>query len=579
MSPLPPSSLLIGEHHPHPSGGSVYTSAKKSRLLRQWKYDEQMQAQQQLQQLQLGPPANASGTTSTTTQGHSSPMVRRHTRHQSLPLDPTYSFAPPTTNTQTTHDPSVDLDAVHALRDPSCHTNDDDESGISYTPSHQSHISNASQSITPSVDYINNHPTATRRQRNNVNAPTATAATTTNNNNQRIKANDSYDNASVISGLSADETHCDDGKSYRSNKSKGEPSSNNNIIRNNRPKGHHVRHGTQGRDFGDAFDHLLYAPPESSSDMYYYYKNSPPPTSRKQYQHHSHVKPHRKKKYSSSSSSNHHRSQSDSVALHMRHHPSSSSPNKYLLKKKPLPAHATLREQLASSTTPSATKSSSSNIPIPQLLQSRSTSNTVQSLSSTSSSCAADAFRIYAVQQHMTNPTGSNNNTTIPTTTTNGLRSVPSHGSGLSHPSSMEQSEDGTTSSHSVYHDLLGTRPRRKLHTPLSASSSVSSSNNNNTKHNPYNEHEECDKSLQDVPEDDPSTNWNDGRSVEGARSVLSSANGSAKSRRSRTSSSTPRSKKKVKDEMKFILKKLIPAKLYMRHTNVTLERSEGCLT
>lgn len=524
LSPVPPPP----SPHVERLTSSVYSSTKKSKskLLRQRTQDEKVTH---------------------------SPNVRHHARHQSEPVVSAVHYPLDSEGYGLYHNtncPSVELGAIGALRDPNDHV-DGDSGMISYSHS-RSHSNGASthNSQSVSVDNINTNPTM--RQ--------PSVASRSRNASHAIKRNESYENSSVISGLSADETHCgDDGKSYKSNKSASELSASRGLVYQSHQSHHnhpltkgHVRHGTEGRDFGDAFDHLIHAPTE-----HHHYRNSPSQNHRKRY----------------SSKPAHHRSQSDTTAL--RHPPSSSSTNYHLTKK--LPAHATLREQLTS-----ANKSSS--IPRPQILQSRSTSNTVQSLSSTSSSIAPDAFRNCTTQPVTHGVTTSSSGITT-TTTTNGLRTVPSSGSGFSHPS-IEQSGDETTSSHSLnsyrkHNELLGTRPRRKFNPSSgggSASSNPTSTNyNTSTTRNPHchpSSNEDCDeRSLQDVPEGDPSTNWNDGRSLDG-RSVLSSANGSARS------TGTPRSRKKVKDELKFILKKLIPGKLLVRNIdNITLERSEGCLT
>ena len=562
LSPLPSSAVAAAAAAAAAAATNEYTSSAKktkTKLLRQWTHTHE-ESNLQSQHPDHKPSGNDDERLAHTPQQHNKqpPSLeqqqqqkqqnasrrhmskqKHHIRHKSMPFVSTTSSYH---HHNVTRDPqgygpyhrdtcTVELDAVRALRiDPTGDEEDDggksSSSGISYSQGGEGGNSRSGRSGSYNSRSGTNHRS---NYHNNTNRPS-----------------ESFEIASCISGLSADETHCDDSKSYKSNHSNSQFKI---------PK---------GRDFGNVFNHLIHEPYQRDDEHYYNINTSSSSHSRSSPRSTSHVKKQIRKP-------THYRAQSDTMALHhhaygrqpshfqqqqqqqhqqQQHHPNNYPP-KYHKRKKSLPAHATLREQIIAN-----------HVFKPQLLQTRSTSlTTAQSQSTASSSCAANS----------TQPS------TQPSSTITGIRRNPSSGSGISNQS-FEQSEDGTTtnsSSHSLnstyykqYNDLLGTRPRRKLHRPIS----------NNQLSYPSTEGEYTeDRSLQDVPEDDPSTNWNDSKSVDGSRSVLSkSTNGSIQD----MTAGTPRSRKKVKDEMKFILKKLIPARLMItRNTNVTLERSEGCLT
>lgn len=232
-------------------------------------------------------------------------------------------------------------------------------------------------------------------------------------------------------------------------------------------------------------------------------------------------------------------------------------------KSKALPAHATLRERIAK----------------PQILQSRSTSNTVQSFSSTSTSGAGaggngkngvvwNGQPMPGSDQQYPQYYYSHHHQQYPMTQ---LPHVPSAGSG-SYPSTnaADSNEESTSSaaansnSTSSYQTqtskLLGSRPRRVYHSRSHSMGHHSTGNNSNGNGDGL--------SLQDVPEDDPSTKWNDAKSTDG-KSVLSGSTTTSKSVRGRV----------IKDEIKFIVTKFVPARLRKsKSKNITLERSEGCL-
>lgn len=343
-----------------------------------------------------------------------------------------------------------------------------------------------------------------------------------------IGRNESFGCSSCISGLSADETHFDDGRSVKSS------DTSNQYRHRMRPlpeSGNNDGDISKGRDFGNAFDHLIGTDREFDDDLQNCYRVK---TNTKQ----------PKKKYYNSSVQRptHLRAQSDTMAYRPPTANSlSSNYNMQYLKPK-VPAHATLRERISTS---------NSNLPKPQILQTRSTSNTVQSNSTTSSTNNADNTRNGGnggVWNGQSDRLG------------NALSSVPSVGTGSANFNSFDPSEELTTSAsyHNGYqkhNELLGTRQRRPFHTP--SNSRV------------YDDFEE--KSLQDVPEDDPSTKWTDSKSTDG-RSILSGASTAASGQRKRV----------VRDEIKFIMTRFVPARFrHMRSNNrsVTLERSEGCLT
>jgi hypothetical protein len=128
-------------------------------------------------------------------------------------------------------------------------------------------------------------------------------------------------------------------------------------------------------------------------------------------------------------------------------------------------------------------------------------------------------------------------------------------GQPIVHSSSVDNGETqkSSNSSYVKRNTSLTTRPRRRLHP------------SNPSKTDDYDE-----KSLQDVPEGNTSTKWDDMKSVD-ERSALSS-------------NSTPTSgqrKRVIKDEIKFIVTRFVPTRLRKSKLNksVTLERSEGCLT
>ncbi len=350
-----------------------------------------------------------------------------------------------------------------------------------------------------------------------------------NGNDGIIGRNESFGCSSCISGLSADETHFDDGRSVKSSDTFNQYRHRMGPLPELADNDGDI---SKGRDFGNAFDHLIGTGREFEDDMRNCYRvktNTNQP----------------KKKYYNSSVQrpSHLRAQSDTMAYRPPTATTlSSNYNMQYLKPK-VPAHATLRERISTS---------NSNLPKPQILQTRSTSNTVQSNSTTSSANNVDNTRNGGSGVVWNGQSDRLGNT---------LLSVPSVGTGSAgFNSSFDPSEELTTSAsyHNGYqkhNELLGTRQRRPFHTP-----------NNSRAHDDFEE-----KSLQDVPEDDPSTKWADSKSTDG-RSILSGASTAASGQRKRV----------VRDEIKFIMTRFVPARFrHMRSNNrsVTLERSEGCLT
>lgn len=313
-----------------------------------------------------------------------------------------------------------------------------------------------------------------------------------------LNRNESFGASSCISGLSADETHFDDGRSYKFN---GDTNRVHPLLH---PRDTRTLQAPKGRDFGDAFDHLI-LDGQSNDEADNCYRTTNSTGSRRVYHNKNTVRP------------RHMRVQSN-LEYRSNSHP--------LTKPKHLPAHATLRERITSS-----------NILKPQILQSRSTSNTVHSSSSTSQSAASYV-------RH-------------------GANGRPIENIKIGGRSSSLSSNGGGHSDNDGYHDelalnpglrrhneLLGNRPRHNIHYQST-----------NRTLDGYDE-----KSLQDVPEDDPSTKWHDARSIDG-RSILSNA-------------STTQRRRVIKDEIKFIVTKLVPARLRKgKNGSITLERSEGCLT
>ena len=243
-----------------------------------------------------------------------------------------------------------------------------------------------------------------------------------------------------------------------------------------------------------------------------------------------------------------------------------TAPTSTFSKSKNLPAHATLRERMS---TPS-----SSGISKPQLLQVRSTSNTVQSLSSSSSN--NNHYYNDGSGGHVSGSGGNgggmvwNGQPMI-----NGLLTVPASGSGSStnyvHADAIGEGVSSSSSSYHKHHVLLGTRQRRGYYpSPNSNLTSGKTPNDSNNNHN-HNSNDDKSTSLQDVPEDDPSTKWTDSKSMDG-KSVLSGKSG--------TSAVTIGQRKRVvKDEIKFIMTRFVPPRLRKgKNKKVNLERSEGCL-
>jgi len=423
-----------------------------------------------------------------------------------------------------------------------------------------------------------------------------------------IDRSESFGNVSHISGLSADETHYE-GSGY-GHHSHG--SGHGNVqghgyyghLRNGYTHGHsnstgHIHghgHGHRsprsshrvhpllnpdpesgkmgkGRDFGDAFDHLIHGKDDSANGAGHAGANgrdkrSDPSGSSSGKGggpggHPTH--------YRVSSSSGRRTEKNLQRPTHLRAHTDTMAlrgvyvPGNLHTKSKTLPAHATLRERIAK----------------PQILQSRSTSNTVQSFSSTSTSGGNGKNGVVWNGQSM--PTGAEyshhnfhqqNQTQHPQQHNYHLHlpHVPSMGSGSgSYPSTTADTNEESSAANSASASngshqtqtskLLGTRPRRCLHSPHTRSHSYGHGQSDDGGDNKS-------LSLQDVPEDDPSTKWNDAKSTDG-KSVFSES----------TSTSMSGRKRVIKDEIKFIVTKFVPARLRKsRSKNVTLERSEGCL-
>lgn len=310
-----------------------------------------------------------------------------------------------------------------------------------------------------------------------------------------LNRNESFGAASCISGLSADETHFDDGRSYRRN---GDTNRVHPLLH---PRDTRALPAPKGRDFGDAFDHLI-LDGQSNDEADNCYRTTNSTGSRRVYPNKNTVRP------------KHMRVQSN-LEYRSNSHP--------LTKPKHLPAHATLRERIT--------------IVKPQILQSRSTSNTVHSSSSTSQS-AASYVRHCATGRPIENIKIGGRSSSI-SSNVGGHSDIDGYHDELALNPGLRR-----------HNELLGNRPRHNVH-----------SQSTNRTLDGYDE-----KSLQDVPEDDPSTKWNDAKSIDG-RSVLSNA-------------STTQRRRVIKDEIKFIVTKFVPARLRKgRNGSITLERSEGCLT
>lgn len=329
-----------------------------------------------------------------------------------------------------------------------------------------------------------------------------------------IDRNESFGNSSIISGLSADDTlYSHEGKNINTGvRAVDVPHDRRHRVHPLLKPKDKTGGIPKGRDFGNAFDHLVDDLNDQELDEANNCYRVTTASDRKR-RHNGNVR-----------KPQHLRSQSDTAAFRPKVY--SQSPSQFM-KSRTLPAHATLRERINRNA-----------IPKPQLLQSRSTSNTV----SISSAGTSNGGGVDGVNHGVWNGQPVDN-----------VRVE--DGQPIAHSSSVDNSETSTSSNsgYAKHNSLLGTRPRRRLHP------------NNPRVTDDYDE-----KSLQDVPEGNASTKWDDMKSVDG-RSVLSNNSTSTSGQRKRV----------IRDEIKFIVTRFVPSRLRKIKSNksVTLERSEGCLT
>jgi len=344
-------------------------------------------------------------------------------------------------------------------------------------------------------------------------------------NGRNFKRNDSF--GSLISGLSADDTYFESNMKTTNH----QPNMHPHYPNSDKYRGH-VRSKTcvpsKGRDFGRVFDHLIKEEGEFEDAEIIRRVNSNTSSS-------TNNTPSRTKKYYDPriQKPTHLRTQSDITAFsrssHHHHNP------QYLKHK---PAHATLRERITSG---------NSTLPRPQIIQDRSTSITAQSsLSSGNTDLALGNNGVWNGQ-----PLDNLRNG-------NGMAVAPPIGEYSVCGKSEEEGEDITTLYRKQQKELLGNRPRRQYRPNSAASTCISGDVNEDRIHDGMN--------------DDPLSIASGSRFNEDGRSVFSGASTTSGQRR-----------RVVKDEIKFIMSRFVPAqlrKVLKNDKSVNLERSEeGCLT
>mmetsp|Transcript_15138 Transcript_15138/g.17284 ORF Transcript_15138/g.17284 Transcript_15138/m.17284 type:complete len:604 (-) Transcript_15138:242-2053(-) len=376
----------------------------------------------------------------------------------------------------------------------------------------------------------------------------------------------SFENGSCISGLSMDETQCDDGRTYKyldaANESHHTHRFHRHIDYRYDPRDQqfldqrHRRRDTKGRDFGDAFDHLVKPDPDDESHCY---RTTMSHGYRKHGGHTSHGYSHNL--MSARPKPLHNRAQSDTMAFRPRTQGSASSTHHYNVPTQPktLSAHASLRDRLQL-------------MKKPQILSSRSTSNTVQSSSNTSATSTSNSVSAstqpnpgvvwngqpidHIVGCYSTPPRPGARPYSSGIYSTGGALSIGSYPSLDPEDVFTSQGESASSTGGSgtggyvmTQDGLLGTRQRRIFHSSAPSRFQI------------FDEDDEEERSLKGVPE-----NEQDLRSIESTTS----------------STLTPgRRRKIIKDELKFMVKKFVPARVRKSNKNksVTLERSDGCLT